>query len=102
MDADLVIIDERLARRHAKRLGLALTGVLCVLLKAKERGLVPAIGPWVDRLRQGGIHFRKLRPLQPVRFQQLLILQQPRRRAVGHDAALVHDDHAWEKLAHHA
>lgn len=56
MDADLVIIDERLARRHAKRLGLALTGVLGVLLKAKERGFVPAIGPWVDRLRQGGIH----------------------------------------------
>lgn len=56
MDADLVIIDERLARRHAKRLGLALTGVLGVLLKAKERGLIPAIGPWVDRLRQGGIH----------------------------------------------
>ena len=56
MNADLVIIDERLARRHAKRLGLALTGVLGVLLKAKERGFIPAIGPWVDRLRKGGIH----------------------------------------------
>jgi len=34
LNAELVIIDERLARRHAQRLGLALTGVLGVLLKA--------------------------------------------------------------------
>ena len=30
IDADLVIIDERLARRHAKRLGLRLTGTVGV------------------------------------------------------------------------
>jgi len=55
LNAELVIIDERLARRHAKRLGLTLTGTLGVLLKAKERGLVPAVGPLIDQLRQGGI-----------------------------------------------
>jgi len=55
LNAELVIIDERLARRHAKRLGLTLTGTLGVLLKAKERGLVPAVGPLMDQLRQGGI-----------------------------------------------
>lgn len=37
-DADLVIIDERLGRRHARRLGLHVTGVLGVLLKAKQSG----------------------------------------------------------------
>lgn len=55
LNADLVIIDERLARRHAKRLGLKLTGTLGVLLKAKQQGRVPAIKPLIDQLRQDGI-----------------------------------------------
>jgi predicted nucleic acid-binding protein len=55
LNADLVIVDERLARRHAGRLGLTLTGTLGVLLKAKERGLVPAVGPLISQLRQDGI-----------------------------------------------
>jgi predicted nucleic acid-binding protein len=56
MGADLVIIDERLARRHAKRIGLRLTGTLGVLLKAKSLGFVPAVEPLIDQLREGGIH----------------------------------------------
>jgi len=55
LNADLVILDERLARQHAKRLGLRLTGTLGVLLKAKQLGLVDAIAPLVDELRIGGI-----------------------------------------------
>ncbi len=55
LDADLVIIDERLARRHAKRLGLTLTGTLGVLLKAKHLGLVPSVAPLIEQLRQAGI-----------------------------------------------
>ena len=55
LNAELVIIDERLARRHARRLGFTLTGTLGVLLKAKERELVPAVGPLIYQLRQGGI-----------------------------------------------
>jgi predicted nucleic acid-binding protein len=55
LNAGLVIMDERLARRHAKRLGLTLTGTIGVLLRAKERKLVPAVGPLIDQLLQGGI-----------------------------------------------
>jgi predicted nucleic acid-binding protein len=55
LGADLVIIDERLARRHAERIGLTLTGTLGVLLRAKERGFVRAIGPLMEDLRRGGI-----------------------------------------------
>jgi len=51
LDADLVIIDERLARRHAKRLGLTLTGTLGVLLKAKHLGLVSSVAPLIEQLR---------------------------------------------------
>ena len=54
--ADLVIIDERMARQYAKRLGLILTGTLGVLLKAKHSGLIPSVGPLVAQLKQGGIH----------------------------------------------
>ena len=55
LDAGLVIIDERLARRHAERIGLTLTGTLGVLLRAKERGLVSTVAPLIDQLRHGGI-----------------------------------------------
>ena len=59
LDAGLVIIDERLARRHAERLGMTLTGTLGVLLRAKERGLVSSVTPLVDQLRNGGIWLSK-------------------------------------------
>jgi predicted nucleic acid-binding protein len=55
LDADLVIIDERMARRHARRLGLRLTGTLGVLLRAKSLGLVPSIEPLIKQLLRGGI-----------------------------------------------
>jgi hypothetical protein len=55
LNADLVIIDERLARHHAKRLGLGLTGTLGLLLKAKQLGLVQAVAPLIDQLHHGGI-----------------------------------------------
>ena len=54
-DADLVILDERLGRRHARRLGLKLTGTLGVLLRAKERGFVLTIEPLIAELQHGGI-----------------------------------------------
>ncbi|MBN1584236.1 MAG: DUF3368 domain-containing protein [Anaerolineae bacterium] len=54
--ADLVIIDERLGRRHARRLGLHITGVLGVLLKAKQLRHLDAVRPPVVQMQQGGIH----------------------------------------------
>lgn len=53
--ADLALIDERLARRHAKRLGIPLSGTLGVLLRAKKQGLIPQIEPLVEQIRRGGI-----------------------------------------------
>ncbi len=41
--ADLVIIDEKMGRSFAKRLGFNLTGTIGILLKAKEKKLVPSI-----------------------------------------------------------
>lgn len=52
--SDLLLLDDAIARRHAKLLGLAVTDTLGVLLRAKETGLVPAIRPAVDQLARLG------------------------------------------------
>jgi predicted nucleic acid-binding protein len=54
--ADLVIMDERLGRRHARRLGFTLTGVLGVLLRAKQQNHLGQLQPLIIQLQQGGIH----------------------------------------------
>ena len=41
--ADLVILDDQLARRTAKFLGLTITGTLGVIIKAKEKGYVSSV-----------------------------------------------------------
>jgi len=51
-----VVIDERKARRYAKRLGLPLTGTLGVLLLAKEHGLLPSVRAAVDTLLDAGLY----------------------------------------------
>lgn len=46
-----VLLDDALARRVAAMLGLSFRGTLGLLLDAKKAGLVPAVGPLLDRLR---------------------------------------------------
>jgi predicted nucleic acid-binding protein len=50
LNADELLIDERLGRREAIRLGLPITGVLGILLVAKQRKLIPAVQPVMDAL----------------------------------------------------
>ncbi len=46
----LVLLDDALARRHAKLAGVAFTGTLGVLLKAKQSGFLDAVTPVLDQL----------------------------------------------------
>jgi hypothetical protein len=55
VQADLLIVDERLARRYAQHLGIPITGTLGVLLRAKQTGLITEISPLIARLEEGGI-----------------------------------------------
>lgn len=50
LKADELLIDERLGRREASRLGLSITGLLGILLVAKRRGLIGEIRPVVNAL----------------------------------------------------
>ena len=50
LEADALLIDERLGRREASRLGLSITGTLGVLLAAKRQNLIGEIRPVVDAL----------------------------------------------------
>jgi uncharacterized protein len=46
----LLILDDRLARRIADIQAFRLTGTAGVLLRAKERGIIPALKPVLERL----------------------------------------------------
>jgi len=52
----VVVLDDAQARRMAEALGLRLTGTLGVLLDAKRAGLIPAVGPFLDRLQSLRFH----------------------------------------------
>jgi predicted nucleic acid-binding protein len=56
VNADICIIDDKLAREYAKHLGLKLTGTLGMLVKAKSHGWVGAVTPLMDTMLQNGIY----------------------------------------------
>ena len=47
----LLLLDDRDARRYARTLELEITGTLGLLLRAKERGILDAVQPVLDRLQ---------------------------------------------------
>lgn len=52
--ADVIIIDEEKARRIAASEGLRVTGIMALLLHAKEKGLIMQIKPLLDELKVKG------------------------------------------------
>ena len=53
-DIDLVVLDDREARKVARSFGLRVTGTLGILLLAKRKGLLNEVGPYVEELRKHG------------------------------------------------
>ena len=71
LQADDLLIDERLGRQEAVRLGLSIIGILGVLLVAKQRSLIPQVQPVMDALvEEAG--FR----ISPQLYQRVLTLAQ--------------------------
>jgi len=56
INADLLIMDEHLGRRAARRLRLAVTGTIGILLKSKTLGYVETVQPLITELQQRGIY----------------------------------------------
>ncbi len=50
LQADDLLIDERLGRREASQLGLSIIGILGILVIAKQRSLIPQVQPVIDAL----------------------------------------------------
>lgn len=55
INADLVIIDEKLGRYHAKHANLKVTGTLGILLKAKRQGKIKNVKTLLNELKEKGI-----------------------------------------------
>ena len=51
LGADLVLVDESEGRAAATALGLRTMGLLGILINARQRSLIPALAPLLDRLQ---------------------------------------------------
>jgi predicted nucleic acid-binding protein len=49
-----IILDDRKGRMVAAALGLSVTGTLGMVVKAKLKGHIPSIKPWLEKLQQAG------------------------------------------------
>ena len=50
LNADLIILDEKLGRFHAKHADLKVTGTIGILIKAKSEALIGKLKPLLDEL----------------------------------------------------
>jgi predicted nucleic acid-binding protein len=50
----LLLMDDRAGRQAARKLGIHVTGLVGILLSAKEKGVVNRVGPLIDELRESG------------------------------------------------
>jgi uncharacterized protein len=50
----LLVIDDRAGRKAAGQLGIVTTGAVVVLLKAKQDGHLPMVGPVLETIRRHG------------------------------------------------
>jgi len=50
-----VLMDEKVARLQAEVLGLNVTGTLGLLLRAKKKGMISSIKPFITKMLENGI-----------------------------------------------
>lgn len=55
----VIVLDERKGRNMARALGLSVTGTLGMLVKAKHKGLIPSLRPWLERFQEAGFRYSR-------------------------------------------
>ena len=66
--AELVLMDELTGRKVAQSLNLTVTGTVGILIRAKQKGRIPAVGPLLEKMRHCGIRYSE-------RFMQAVLQQ---------------------------
>ena len=56
MEARLVLLDERKARRYAQQLKLKISGSMGILLLAKEARIIAAVSPVLEEIQEAGLY----------------------------------------------
>jgi predicted nucleic acid-binding protein len=64
IDADLIILDEKLGRFHAKHADLTVTGTIGVLIKAKKQGLINELKPLLIELTAKDVWISEKLPIE--------------------------------------
>lgn len=59
LKADLVLLDDELARKIARNEKFKVSGLLALLVKAKEEQLIPSVKPILNELRVKGFYLSK-------------------------------------------
>jgi predicted nucleic acid-binding protein len=54
LKAGAIIMDDKLGRRVAKLRGIKVVGTLRILVAAKEKGLITAVKPLIEKLKENG------------------------------------------------
>lgn len=55
LKADLIVLDEKLGRYHAKHADLKITGTIGILIKAKKEGLISELKPLLNELSEKNV-----------------------------------------------
>jgi len=55
INADLIIMDEKLGRRYAKYYGLNVIGTIGIIMKAREKGIIEDIETVLSDIKKSGI-----------------------------------------------
>lgn len=52
-----VILDDYKARKIAQQLGINFTGTIGVIIKAKLKGIIPSIKPYLEKIKQTNFRY---------------------------------------------
>lgn len=55
LNADLILMDEKLGRHYAKHAELKITGTIGILIKAKSNGFIDELKPLIEELMHKGV-----------------------------------------------